>query len=87
MSEFEEVLNDDAVNEIINQEGMIAIAQYVEFIQEALEVAVQWLHDVTGETEEDIRIIISQHVKVHDMDEIINKFEAIQDVQEALEDK
>ena len=86
MDNLEDALSENTVQEVIDQEGMQTIVEYVEFLQEALELAVMWLHDVTEETTEDIRQIISERVQCHSMEDIINKLEAIQLLQGSIEE-
>ena len=84
MEEINELFSEEDVADVVNEEGMRNIVNYVEYLQEALEVAVRWLHDVTNEEPEDIREIIASHVTIHNMEDIINKFEALSDIQEDL---
>lgn len=69
------------VDDIVIQEGLSTVSDLFEYFVEALEVSVQWLHDLLDDDEEyshdKIRGIISANVEGHDLDDIMNKLEAI----------
>ena len=84
MEEINELFTNDDVADIVNDEGLAIIGQLYEFHVEALEWAVRWIHDLTGETEEDIRQIITSKVETINLDELVSKLEALQEIQESL---
>ena len=80
-SSLEGLFDIDEIDNIVVQEGLSTVTDLFEYFVEALEVAVQWLHDLLEDDEEyshdKIRGIISANVEKHDLDDIMGKLEAI----------
>ena len=83
--ELKEVFNDDEINSIITQEGLVSITELFNFFSEALDIAIEWIqHYESSPSDDEIRMAISDQVTGKSLEEIVDKLAALTEIQESL---
>jgi len=83
--ELKEVFNDDEINSIITQEGLVSITELFNFFSEALDIAIEWIqHYESSLSDDEIRMAISDQVTGKSLEEIVDKLAALTEIQESL---
>jgi len=83
--EFKEVFNDEEIESIITQEGLLSITELFSFFSEALDIAIEWIqHYEPNLSDEEVRMMISDQVTGKSLEEIVDKLAALTEIQESL---